>query len=565
MDLHIPRSIGRAFIKEYQKHQAVTLDSYTHSEERCFDSEEFSDEQMAILRALVRDEIGADTSPPNSKYRKSLKELFRELDGILNLAEWADKETVPPKATFRQLQSVWDAYVKRVAARGWVVAVKGASSECGAWLYMGSRYHEKERSQYGTTPEHWTIETARLFRGRVTKSSHTVWSHHVMDRKTFADVAKSLDMIPASEAFVVEYDDWKLRYEKHRLLIGEQYLGMDGKAQVFSTHWRDRNGDDEECSSLDHKSTDLSSGGRPTRLVVDDDVSFAQENRDARIPSEYEDAEMPNAMAIRCFSLDHHVALAVHIRHLTPYAYDAKVVDKLIIPGEVKTLVHTLLKSSLDGTSSMTDVVRNKMGGTTILSHGPPGTGKTLTAEVFSETMKRPLYVVQCSQLGLNPDEIETQLNRVLRRAEKWKAILLLDEADVYVMKRGANIEQNAIVGVFLRVMEYFDGILVLTTNRGECVDDAIRSRCIAEIPYTIPLEAERPKLWHLLCTHYGLKPSQVECAALAKKFPDFSGRDIKQLARLVRVNAIGATGKALIAAFTTFSKFKPCSTKHDE
>ena len=38
----------------------------------------------------------------------------------------------------------------------------------------------------------------------------------------------------------------------------------------------------------------------------------------------------------------------------------------------------------------------------------------------------------------------------------------------------------NAVVGVFLRVLEYFNGLLFLTTNRIDDIDEAIVSRCIA-------------------------------------------------------------------------------------
>jgi hypothetical protein len=556
MDLEIPRSIAHAFISVFPKHKVLTKDAYVHSSTRHIDSDEFDDAQITLLRSLVRDEIGSSTLSPRSKYRKELKELFGDLDSIVNLSEWADKEELP-KVSFRYLQPVWDEYVKRVASRGWVVRVNAKSSECGAWLYLGSDYYPAQRNNYGVAPEHWDYDVVRMHRGRIVKERHSVWGWDVMGAKTFADVAKKLDLLPANDTFLAEYDELKIRYEKHRVLIGEQYLGMGGRAGVYTVSWR--RDDDEESGSLNGKETDLSAGGRPTRMVIDDNVSWAEKSRDASIPEAYAEHEIPDALVIRCFSLDHHIALAVHVRLLTPYDYDDKVVDKLIIPGEVKTLVRVLMQASLDGTSSVADVVRNKMGGTTILSHGPPGTGKTLTAEVFAETMKRPLYVVQCSQLGLDPDTIEKELDRVLRRAERWKAILLLDEADVYVMKRGSDINQNAIVGVFLRVMEYFDGILVLTTNRGEDVDDAIRSRCIAEIPYSIPQGADRPKLWGILCAHYGLTVTTSECKTLAEKFPDFSGRDIKQLARLVRVNALDAKGKKLIEAFETFAKFKPC------
>src|SRR6185295_19284784 len=104
-------------------------------------------------------------------------------------------------------------------------------------------------------------------------------------------------------------------------------------------------------------------------------------------------------------------------------------------------------------------IVAGKTGGTIVFCTGEPGTGKTLTGEVFSEVIKRPLYVVQCSQLGTDEEELEKQLKKVLRRAQRWGAILLIDEADVYVRERGDDIQQNAIVGVFLRVLEYYRGI----------------------------------------------------------------------------------------------------------
>ena len=58
----------------------------------------------------------------------------------------------------------------------------------------------------------------------------------------------------------------------------------------------------------------------------------------------------------------------------------------------------------------------------------------------------------------------------------------LLDEADVFVLERGLDLVQNAIVAEFLRTLEYFDGLLFLTTNRMNGVDEAILARCAAVI-----------------------------------------------------------------------------------
>ena len=101
-----------------------------------------------------------------------------------------------------------------------------------------------------------------------------------------------------------------------------------------------------------------------------------------------------------------------------------------------------------------------------VLCAGPAGLGKTLTSEVYSEIIRRPLYRVHSGQLGLNVAEMEKALIDTLTRAQRWGAVLLIDEADVYIKRRDDNIAANAVVGLFLRVLEYFNGLLFLTTNR---------------------------------------------------------------------------------------------------
>ena len=101
--------------------------------------------------------------------------------------------------------------------------------------------------------------------------------------------------------------------------------------------------------------------------------------------------------------------------------------------------------------------------------HGPPGTGKTLTAEGISELLKCPLYMVSAGELGTDSRFLETELQKILDICHAWGAILLLDEADVFLEKRNMHdIHRNALVSIFLRQLEYFQGILFLTTNRVE-------------------------------------------------------------------------------------------------
>ena len=86
--------------------------------------------------------------------------------------------------------------------------------------------------------------------------------------------------------------------------------------------------------------------------------------------------------------------------------------------------------------------------------------------------------MVTCGDLGTHATELEKKLHTIFQRAINWKAILLLDEADVFLQERDLhNLERNALVSVFLRHIEYYDGLLFLTTNRPGQLDEAFRSR----------------------------------------------------------------------------------------
>ena len=69
--------------------------------------------------------------------------------------------------------------------------------------------------------------------------------------------------------------------------------------------------------------------------------------------------------------------------------------------------------------------------------------------------------------------------------ASEWKAILLLDEADVYFQRRDDyNLERNRLVAIFLRVLVNYNGILFLTTNKISNIDAAILDRVHLKVEY---------------------------------------------------------------------------------
>jgi len=265
-------------------------------------------------------------------------------------------------------------------------------------------------------------------------------------------------------------------------------------------------------------------------LKYDDKVECRVEALSEHIPHGLF-TELPVHGYVLMFHLELHHHLWVHVDDMQPYQYQPELKNKLILPAEQTDLID-ILTAEMD--LLMDDIVEGKSGGTTVLCAGPAGVGKTLTAEVYSKIIRRPLYRVHSGQLGLNVGEMEKALKETLTRAQRWGAVMLIDEADVYIKRRDDNIAANAVVGVFLRVLEYFNGLLFLTTNRVADIDEAIISRCIAMIKYHPPGLEDRRKIWSVMTNQFGLTIEAPLIHQLAETFPTASGRDIKGLAKLV-------------------------------
>lgn len=287
-----------------------------------------------------------------------------------------------------------------------------------------------------------------------------------------------------------------------------------------------------------------------------DEISIEEMAEDDDTTEEIPVIEIPVHPWVVVFDFAKHLRLRVHVDQLTDYQYDPHLADKLILSAERKSLIKLLIESKQ---SAFKDIVKGKAGGSVVLLTGPPGVGKTLTAEVYAESENRALYSIQCSQLGTNPDNIEEELLKVFARARRWNAVMLIDEADVYVHERGNDLQQNAIVGVFLRVLEYQSSVLFLTTNRPDDVDDAIASRCIARLDYQIPTDEEQAQIWRVLLEGCGAKMNEATIRMVVEANPGLSGRDIKNLLKLARVMQPGSLGPGTIEFV---KQFKPTGAR---
>lgn len=61
--------------------------------------------------------------------------------------------------------------------------------------------------------------------------------------------------------------------------------------------------------------------------------------------------------------------------------------------------------------------------------------------------MRRPLYTMNAGELGSYTNEIEESLQRILDLCAKWRAVLLMDECDVFLEERSAHdLDRNRLV-----------------------------------------------------------------------------------------------------------------------
>lgn len=207
----------------------------------------------------------------------------------------------------------------------------------------------------------------------------------------------------------------------------------------------------------------------------------------------------------------------------TPIKFRSDAFDHLVLDPKLKKMIKAIAVHR----AGDIDLIAGKGGGAIFLLNGTPGTGKTLTAEAVAEVLQRPLYKVGLGDLGTDVEVVEARLGNFLKFAERWHACLLFDEADTMMEKRDVNsLQRNAMVAIFLRLLEYYTGVLFLTTNRGANLDEAFQSRITLAIHYEDLDEAGLRKIWEgrLSANNYLVADGDIERLLTYKT----NGREVK-------------------------------------
>ncbi|CAG8626601.1 2675_t:CDS:10 [Dentiscutata erythropus] len=215
--------------------------------------------------------------------------------------------------------------------------------------------------------------------------------------------------------------------------------------------------------------------------------------------------------------------------------FDDDAFNNLIMDTDRKDIIMSLVKSELSGGL---DLISGKGGGCIFLLHGPPG--------AISEYLHRPLYAVSVGELGVTPKELEDKLSEILEVASVWNAVILIDEVDIFLEQRSkSDVNRNALVGIFLRLLEYHQGILFLTTNL-ESFDKAFYSRISIILKYDDLDELARAQVWRTFLDRAdGKDKSQVDIDKLKQR--QINGREIKTAVRMAKALATKSDLEAVI------------------
>ena len=231
----------------------------------------------------------------------------------------------------------------------------------------------------------------------------------------------------------------------------------------------------------------------------------------------------------------------IRVDCMTDVTWNKDAFKRLVLPDETKELIQAAVTAHGQNISAAPDIIAGKGEGLLILLHGGPGTGKTLTAESIAEIQERPLYRVTCGDIGMEAPKVERYLQSILQVSRAWRCVVLLDEADVFLEERNAlDRKQNTIVSVFLRALEYHDGVMILTTNRVGTFDEAFKSRIHLALRYDNLDEDQRVEIWQNFIRMLAKIKERVDIDDLERNVhklaqAELNGRQIRNIITMAR------------------------------
>jgi hypothetical protein len=221
-----------------------------------------------------------------------------------------------------------------------------------------------------------------------------------------------------------------------------------------------------------------------------------------------------------------------------PYDWSDLILPPAVIEA-LRDVVHEAInRDALIKTKKLRSLYRGL--GLSALFCGPPGTGKTMAAQVLARDLDADLVRIDlAATVSKYIGETAKNLKRIFTHLGGSGVVLLFDEADSLFAKRtdvkdAHDRHANADTNYLLQLIEGFDGVALLATNKKDNIDPAFMRRMRHVIEFPQCQEPERSLLWrrHIetlgdhalnglgetvddLARSIELSPAQIKSAAL--------------------------------------------------
>ncbi|KAF5665950.1 TOB3 (member of AAA-ATPase family) [Fusarium circinatum] len=224
------------------------------------------------------------------------------------------------------------------------------------------------------------------------------------------------------------------------------------------------------------------------------------------------------------------------IEYVQDVVWNSTAFDQLVLPHDYKRIIHAFVGAQMSGLDYFDDVIQGKV----------------------AEIMQRPLYNMSAAELGDVAQEVEQKLDCALELSTRWGAVLLLDECDVFLECRTtSDIKRNKLVSIFLRLLEYFEGVMFLTTNRVSAFDPAFESRIHLTIHYPNLDYTSRLHIWKTFVNIDNGRSSLSGDELDELAGVELNGRQIKNVVKTARLLATHERTQLAMSHISTVLRIK--------